>query len=219
MKLLIIEDDKNILSFLNRGLEENGYVLDSALNGKDGEYLATTNSYDVIILDWMLPLKNGIDVLKSLREKSVTTPILMLSAKTETKDKIQGLRDGCDDYLSKPFDFNELEARLEVLYRRNLSSNANNKIEFKDITINIETKILMKNHKEIKLSSKEYELLLFLIKHKNSFVSKGMIESGLWNNKEFINSNVIQVTIYNLRKKIGKDSIKSFRGLGYKVEL
>lgn len=219
MKLLIIEDDINILSFLKRGFEEDGYILDSATNGDDGEYLACINSYDIIILDWMLPLKNGIEVLKSLRTKNILTPILMLTAKGEIKDKIQGLKGGCDDYLSKPFSFDELEARIEALYRRSLFFNATNKIQFQDITIDIDTKIVTKNNIKLDLTSKEYELLMFLIKHKNSFVSKPQIEVGLWNNEEFINSNVIQVTIHNLRKKIGKEFIKSFRGLGYKIEV
>lgn len=219
MKILIIEDDTDILSFLQRGLEEDGYIIDSALDGEDGEYLATVNSYDVIILDWMLPLKSGIEVLKSLREQNITTPILMLTAKDETSDKVQGLKTGCDDYLSKPFNFDELEARIEALYRRSLSLNASNKIEFKNISIDIDKKIITKDNQTLKLSSKEYELLIFLIKNKNSFVSKIMIEEGLWNNEEFINSNVIQVTIHNLRKKIGKEIIKSFRGLGYKIEI
>jgi len=219
MKLLIIEDDTDILSFLKRGLEEDGYIIDSSLNGEDGEYLATINIYDVIILDWMLPLKSGIEVLKSLRGKNITTPILMLTARGETKDKIQGLREGCDDYLSKPFSFDELEARTQALYRRSLSLNASNQILFQDICINIDTKTVTKDNKSIKLSSKEYELLLFLIKHKNSFVSRAMIEESLWNSEEFVNSNVIQVTIYHLRKKIGKELIQNFRGLGYKIEI
>jgi len=219
MKILIVEDDKDILSFLKRGLVESGYVLDTASNGIDGEYLALLNTYDVIILDWMLPQKSGIDVVNSLRSKNITTPVLMLSAKSQTKDKVCGLREGCDDYLCKPFSFDELEARLESLYRRSISSNITNKINFKDIEIDIETKIVTKNHKPLKLSAKEYELLLFLIKHKNSFVSKMMIENALWSNEEFINSNVIQVTMHNLRKKISKAYIKSLRGLGYKLEI
>lgn len=219
MKILIIEDDTDILSFLKRGLKEDGYTIDSALNGEDGEYLATVNAYDVIILDWMLPLKSGIEVLKSLRDKNITTPVLMLTAKSETKDKVRGLKTGCDDYLSKPFSFDELEARIQALYRRSLSLNVSNKIVFQDICINIDTKTVIKENKKVNLSSKEYELLMFLIKHKNSFVSKTMIEEGLWNNEEFINSNVIQVTIHNLRKKIGKEFIQSFRGLGYKIEI
>ncbi len=219
MKLLIIEDDNNILSFLIRGFEEDGYIVDNATDGNDGEYLAIMNTYDAIILDWMLPNKSGIDIVKSLRDKNISTPILMLTAKGEIPDKIQGLRTGCDDYLSKPFSFDELQARIEALYRRVLSSNNTNIIEFKNIKIDLDKKVVMQNSDILALSAKEYELLIFLIKHKNSFVSKSMIEDGLWSNEEFINSNVIQVTIHNIRKKVGKDLIKNFRGLGYKIEI
>ena len=219
MKLLIIEDDIDILSFLNKGLQEEGYIIDTATNGEDGEYLALVNIYDLIILDWMLPLKNGIEVLKKLRANHILAPVLMLTAKGEIANKVQGLKTGADDYLSKPFSFDELEARIEALYRRNISTNATNIIKFNNIIIDIDTKIVKNNDKIINLSAKEYELLVYLIKNKNSYVSKTMIEDGLWNNEEFINSNVIQVTIHNLRKKIGKEYIKNFRGLGYKLEI
>ena len=219
MKLLIIEDDIDILSFLTKGLQEEGYIIDTATNGEDGEYLALVNIYDLIILDWMLPLKNGIEVLKKLRANHILTPVLMLTAKGEIANKVQGLKTGADDYLSKPFSFDELEARIEALYRRNISTNATNIIKFNNIIIDIDTKIVKNNDKIINLSAKEYELLFYLIKNKNSYVSKTMIEDGLWNNEEFINSNVIQVTMHNLRKKIGKEYIKNFRGLGYKIEI
>ena len=219
MKLLIIEDDIDILSFLTKGLQEEGYIIDTATNGEDGEYLALVNIYDLIILDWMLPLKNGIEVLKKLRANHILTPVLMLTAKGEIANKVQGLKTGADDYLSKPFSFDELEARIEALYRRNISTNATNIIKFNNIIIDIDTKIVKNNDKIINLSAKEYELLIYLIKNKNSYVSKTMIEDGLWNNEEFINSNVIQVTMHNLRKKIGKEYIKNFRGLGYKIEI
>ena len=218
MKLLIIEDDENILSFLKRGFSEDGYIVDSALDGEDGEYLATMNSYDVIILDWMLPLKNGIEVISSLREKNITTPTVILSAKGETEDKIVGLKHGADDYLSKPFSFAELEARVEALYRRNISQGVNI-LTIGDIEINSDTKRVTKKSQNIELSAKEYELLMFLLKNKNAYVSNAMIEEQLWNNQEYINSNVIQVTIYHLRKKLCKEFIKSNRGLGYKIEI
>lgn len=218
MKLLIIEDDTNILSFLKRGFEEDGYVVDSASDGEDGEYLATTNSYDVIILDWMLPLKNGIEVLRSLRNNKITTPTIMLSAKGEIQDKVSGLSVGADDYLSKPFSFEELKARVQALHRRKISSGVN-EILIKDVTINIDDKIVVQNNEKVVLTAKEYELLIFLIKHKNAMVSNAMIEEQLWNNQEYINSNVIQVTIYHLRKKLGKEFIQSTRGLGYKIEI
>ncbi len=218
MKLLIIEDDANILSLLQRAFSEDGYVVDSAMDGEEGEYLALMNSYDVIILDWMLPLKNGIEVISSLREKNITTPTIMLSAKGETEDKIVGLKHGADDYLSKPFSFTELEARVEALYRRNISQGMT-LLKIGDIEIDSDNKIVTKNRQRVELTSKEYELLMFFFKNKNAYVSNSMIEEQLWNNQEYINSNVIQVTVYHLRKKLGKELIKSNRGLGYKVAI
>ncbi len=219
MKLLIVEDDEKILSFLKRGFEEDGYVIDCALDGADGIYLATLNHYDVIILDWMLPLKDGIEVLDSLRSADITTPVLMLSAKDGINDTVEGLKNGADDYLSKPFSFEILKARIEALYRRVVSPQAKNSIEFGNIKVNLDTKNVTYDDNLLSLSQKEYELLLFLIKHKNSYVSKAQIQEALWNNEEFISSNVIEVTVHNLRKKINKKFIKSFRGLGYKVEI
>ena len=218
MKLLIIEDDKNILSLLQRAFSEDGYVVDSAMDGEDGEYLAVMNSYDVIILDWMLPLKNGIEVISSIREKNITTPTIMLSAKGETEDKIVGLKHGADDYLSKPFSFAELEARVEALYRRNISQGVT-LLKIGEVEIDSDRRKVTKNRQRVELTSKEYELLMFLFKNKNAYVSNAMIEEQLWNNQEYINSNVIQVTVYHLRKKLGKELIKSNRGLGYKVEV
>lgn len=218
MKLLIIEDDENILSLLQRAFSEDDYVVDSAMDGEEGEYLALMNSYDVIILDWMLPLKNGIEVISSLREKNITTPTIILSAKGETEDKIVGLKHGADDYLSKPFSFAELEARVEALYRRNISQGVT-LLKIGDIEIDCDKRKVTKNEQEVELTSKEYELLMFFFKNKNTYVSNAMIEEQLWNNQEYINSNVIQVTVYHLRKKLGKEFIKSNRGLGYKVEV
>ncbi|SHO81732.1 DNA-binding response regulator [hydrothermal vent metagenome] len=218
MKLLLIEDDENILSLLKRGFEEDGNSVDTALDGGDGEYLALLNSYDIIVTDWMLPFKSGIEIIKSIREKNITTPVIMLSAKDEIEDKITGLKYGADDYIAKPFSFAELSARVEALHRRNIS-NGLNLITLGDISINIDTKIVTKASKIIELTAKEYELLMFLIKYKNGYVSNSMIEEQLWNNQEYINSNVIQVTIYHLRKKLGKELIKSNRGLGYKIAI
>ncbi len=218
MKILIIEDDENILSFLKRGFEEEGYIIDSSTDGEEGEYLATTNKYDLIILDWMLPNKSGIEILQSLREQNITTLIIMLTAKDEIDEKVQGLSCGADDYMSKPFSFKELLARAIALYRRSISSSTN-RLQIKDVVIDIDAKIVKKDDQEITMTQKEYELLLFLFKNKNKLVSNSIIEEQLWSNEEYINSNVIQVTIYNLRKKFGKDFIKSSRGLGYKIEI
>ena len=218
MKILIIEDDKNILSFLTRGFEEDGFTVDSATTGDDGEYLATVNQYDVIILDWMLPNKSGIEILESLKQKGITTPIIMLTAKSMLKDKINGFKTGADDYLTKPFEYEELLVRVEALYRRSVNSGSS-VIKLKNLTIDIDNKIVKKDGKLLKLTRKEYELLTFFIKNRNAVISKDMIEEQLWNNETFINSNVISVTIHHLRAKIGKDMISSNRGLGYKLEI
>jgi DNA-binding response OmpR family regulator len=218
MKILLIEDDTHIIAFLKRGLLEDGHHVEISQDGEEGEYLASINSYDLIILDWMLPSKSGIEILESLRKKHILIPILMLTAKGEIEDKVRGLNSGADDYLPKPFSYVELLARIEALYRRSLS-NGKNEFIIDDLNIDMIKKIVTKNDSEITLSAKEYELLFFLIKNKNTMVSTSMIEEHLWNCEEFINSNVIQVTIYNLRKKIGKNLIKSFRGLGYKIEI
>ena len=217
MKILIVEDDKNILSLLQSAFVEENHIVDVAKDGEDGEYLATMNHYDVIILDWMLPKMSGLDVLHSLRKQDINTPVLMLTAKGEIADKVTGLNSGADDYLAKPFSLEELQARVEALYRR-IVSNGKNTITIKDISIDINDKIVKKDDETVPLTAKEYELLMFLVKQKNSYVSKFMIEEQLWTNEDFKQSNVIQVTIYHIRKKLGKDLIKNFKGLGYKIE-
>ena len=217
MKVLIIEDDEAILNMLKRGLEDEDFVVDTATNGEDGEYMAESNHYDVIILDWMLPQKSGIEVLKSLRDKNVLTPILMLTAKDTTDNKVEGLNSGADDYLPKPFSFDELLARLNAIYRRS-ALKGSNKIVIENIEIDFEAKIVKKDGKIVDLTAKEYELLEFLVANRGSVVSTEMIQEQLWNSEEFITSNVIQVIIYRLRNKLSKDLIKSKRNLGYYIE-
>ena len=217
MKVLIIEDDESILNMLKRGLEDEDFVVDTALNGEDGEYLASTNHYDVIILDWMLPKKSGIEVLKSLRDKGILTPVLMLTAKDTTDNKIEGLNSGADDYLPKPFSFDELLARLNAIYRRS-ALKGSNKVTIGNIEIDFDAKLVKKDGKIVDLTAKEYELLEFLVANRGSLVSSQMIQDQLWNNDEFIESNVIQVIIYRLRNKLSKDLIKSKRNLGYYIE-
>ena len=217
MKILIVEDDKNILSLLESALTEENHVVDTAENGADGAYLASMHHYDVIILDWMMPQMSGLDVLQTLRKNSITTPVLMLTAKGEIEDKVLGLKSGADDYLPKPFSIEELLARIEALYRR-VVSNGNTTITIQNITIEIDKRSVTKDGKKVALSAKEYALLMFLVKRKNSYVSKFMIEEQLWTNEETTQSNVIEVTIYHIRKKLGKSLIKSYKGLGYKIE-
>lgn len=218
MKLLIVEDEQSILKLLKEGFEEDDFIVETARDGDEALYMASLNRYDVIILDWMLPQKSGIEVVESLRAQAIYVPIIMLTAKDEIKDRIEGLRCGADDYLSKPFSFEELEARVIALHRR-ASFDGSNTIKLQNITIDTDKKLVKKDNELIELTSKEYELLLFLIQHKNSYVSKFMIEEQLWRDQEFVVSNVIEVTIFNLRKKLFKQLIKNFRGLGYKIEI
>lgn len=219
MKILIVEDDKNILGLLEKGFLDNNYIIDKADNGEDGKFLAMINTYDVIILDWMLPKISGIELLKNLREENIKTPILMLTAKDNIEDKVKGLKTGCDDYLSKPFNFEELVARIEALYRRYKNNYSSDTISINDIKILKDKKQVFKNDTELVLTSKEFEILMLLIENKNSYISKSMIEDMIYNNEQIISSNVVSVTIYNLRKKIGNEIIKNFRGLGYKIEI
>jgi DNA-binding response OmpR family regulator len=218
MKILLVEDDKHIHSFLTRGFQEDDIIFDSAICGDDGEYLASTNTYDLIILDWMLPEMSGIEILESIRDKGISTPVIMLTAKSMLEDKLKGLRVGADDYLTKPFEYDELIARMEALYRRSIN-NGQNTIQIKDLVVDLNAKIVFKDNIALNLSSKEYELLAFFIKNKNCYITSSMIEDQLWNNESFISSNVISVTMHNLRKKIGKDTIINSRGLGYKLEI
>jgi len=217
VKILTVEDDLNILYLLKENFKEEGFIIDIAENGDDGEYLATVNQYDIIILDWMLPKKSGFEVLKTLRNKNIITPVIMLTAKGDIDDKIKGLKTGADDYLAKPFSLQELQARIEAIYRR-VATNGQNIIAIKDVVIDMDKKIVMKKSSVIDLTAQEYELLMLLVKRKNSYVSKMMIEEYLWTNEKYKKSDSIPVLIYHLRLKLGKDFIKSIKGLGYKIE-
>ncbi len=173
--------------------------------------------FDVIVLDWMMPNLDGLETLKAMRKKSITTPVIMLTAKSEIDDKIEGLGWGADDYLAKPFNFKELIARVEALDRR-ATNGGSNSIDIGNIEIDLKTKLVKKANKTINLTAKEYEFLLLLIKNRGSYLSKLTIEDTLWVD-EVPRSNAVQVNIYNLRKKLGKGFIKSFKGLGYKIEI
>jgi len=217
MKLLIVEDDQAILAFLKRGFSEDGHSVDVAEDGADAEYLAGMHHYDVIVLDWMLPEKSGLEVIEALRQAEIHTPVILLTAKADIEDKIAGLRGGADDYLTKPFVYAELLARVEALHRR-VMSDGSNSITLGEVTIDTYAKTVSLQGKNIPMTKKEYELLLFLMQHHNRIISSQMIEEQLWSQDAYVNSNVIQVTVYNIRKKLGKERIRSYRGLGYKFE-
>jgi two-component system, OmpR family, copper resistance phosphate regulon response regulator CusR len=219
MKILIIEDDEKIVSFLKKGLVEECYVVDSATNGDEGLYLANVNEYDLILLDIQLPVKNGIEVCKSLRDSNNQTPIIMLTAKDSIEDKIKGLDIGANDYLAKPFSFAELLARIRVQLRSNNSVLL--KLSIADLELDLLNKTATRANENIVLTSKEFTLLEFLIKNKDRVLSETMINSALSSFEDSNISNIVNVYIYRLRnkidKKFDKKLIKTIRGIGFKI--
>lgn len=218
MRILLVEDEKNMASFIKRGLEEERYLVDIARNGADAFFLAETNPYDLIILDVMLPDTNGFAICKDLRKKKIDTFILMLTARDDVQDKILGLKTGADDYLSKPFEFNELLARIGALLRRK-RLDKNPILKVVDLELNQLTHKVIRAKKEIFLTSKEYSLLEYLMLHANQVVTRTQISEHVWNEDFDSLTNVIDVFINRLRNKIDRDSkkklIHSLHGTGY----
>jgi len=219
MKILVIEDDIKIVNFLKKGLKEEGYIVDTGYDGDEGIYLALMNKYDVILLDIMMPIKDGIEVCKTLRKKDINTPIIMLTAKDTIDDKVKGLDIGADDYLSKPFSFDELLARIRVQLRD--KSTSSSKLVIDDLELDLLTKVAKRGDDNIPLTAKEFLLLEFLIKNKNSILSENAIYSALSSIDDTTQSNTISVYIYRLRNKIdkpySKKLIKTVRGMGFKI--
>lgn len=220
MKILIIEDDVKIVNFLKKGLEEESYSIDYSHNGEEGLYLASVNSYDLILLDIMLPLLNGIEVCKKLRASNINTPVIMLTAKDSIEDTIKGLDIGANDYLPKPFSFSELLARIRVQLRAKDSTQTTLKIA--DLELDLLAKTAKRADKDITLTAKEFSLLEYLIKNQNKVLSETVLGSMLNNMDESNISNIVNVYIYRLRNKIDKPYekklIKTIRGLGFKID-
>ena len=218
MKVLIVEDDK-ILSDTIKQCIEKKYNVEQAFDGYEGYMYAKENIYDIIILDLMMPEMNGYDLLSKLRREEIFTPVLILSAKDSLNDKVKGLSIGADDYLAKPFEREELLARLEALIRRNHGFYANNTIEFKDLKMNLENRKAYINDKEINLQGKQFDLLEYLIHSKNTIITKEQIFDKIWGFDSDTSTNVIEVYASALRKelkKYGYDKyIKTLRGVGY----
>jgi heavy metal response regulator len=218
MRILLVEDEKKIAGFIKRGLTEEKYIVDTAFDGEQGLYLAEVNPYDLIILDIMLPLKDGISVCRELRENHINIPVLMLTAKDEVKDKVLGLDCGADDYLTKPFAFAEFLARVRALMRRKTRSKSPI-LEAADLRLDQLTHKVTRAGKEIELSSKEYMLLEYLMLNANTVITRTMILEHVWH-EDFDNfTNIIDVYINYLRKKIDRDFtkklIRTIRGTGY----
>ena len=219
MKILIIEDDIKIINFLKKGLVEECYVVDYSTNGDEGLYLASVNEYDLILLDIMLPIKDGMEVCKALRVANNQTPIIMLTAKDSIEDKIKGLDIGANDYLAKPFSFAELLARIRVQLRTNQTTQT--KISIADLELYLLNKTAIRSNENIILTAKEFTLLEYLIKNKDRVLSETTISSALSSFEDSNMSNIVNVYIYRLRNKIDKNFdkklIKTVRGIGFKI--
>jgi len=221
MKILIVEDEKKVASFLKKGFEQEYYSVDFALDGKEGLKYALLNEYDLIILDIMLPLMDGISLLKEIRKEKIETPVLMLTAKDTIDDKVGGLDSGADDYLAKPFAFEELLARVRALLRRK-QKDKTLILTVDDLSMDTQTHKVTKASKEIILTPKEYAVLEYLIRNKNHVVSRMKLTEHVYEYQFDPNTNVIDVYINKLRNKIDKDSnhqvLHTIRGIGYMIK-
>lgn len=217
MKILIVEDEHKIATSIKKGFEQESWICDLAFDGEDGYDLAVSESYDVIILDLMLPKKDGISIAMDLRSQGIHTPILMLTAKGEIDDKVVGLNSGADDYLVKPFAFEELIARVQALTRRP-EQIKNEELIINNLNLNTKTQQVKQNNKVVSLSKKEYQLLEYLMKNKGRTVSKDEIISHVWSYESDVLPNTVEVFVKYLRNKLGKDLVKTIRGFGYIIK-
>ncbi len=221
MRILVVDDDRRLCAVIKRGLLEEGYAVDLAYDGEEGEYLAEVNPYDLIILDIMLPSRDGIQVCHDLRAKKVNTPILMLTAKDTVEDRVKGLDTGADDYLVKPFAFNELLARVRALLRREGMSKSP-ELRVAELTMNTLTRQVWRGQRPIELTTKEYVILEYLMRHPNAVVTRTMIEEHAWDYDFDSLSNLVDVYIRRLRRKIDNERedslIQTVRGAGYRLK-
>lgn len=218
MRLLVVEDERQIASFLERGLKEEGYAVDVVHNGNDALDWAVAVEYDAIVLDVLLPGRDGFAVCREIRARGATTPVLMLTARDAVDDRVNGLDSGADDYLVKPFAFKELLARLRAITRRQ-SDSRSTELRIADLTLNTLTHTAQRGERRIELTTKEYNLLEFLMRHPNRVLSRTQIAEHVWNLDFVAESNVVDVYIRYLRRKIDDESdlklIKTVRGSGY----
>ncbi|MCX5900725.1 MAG: response regulator transcription factor [Proteobacteria bacterium] len=220
MRILVVEDEKKIAGFIKRGLKEEGYAVDVATDGDEGYELASVNDYDLIILDIMLPKCDGVTLCKKLRSDRVETPVIMLTAKTSVQDKVTGLDAGANDYLTKPFAFEELLARIRVLLRRTVQPAT--RLQVADLALDLLSHKVTRADRDIILSSREFALLEYLMRNAGAVVTRTMISEHVWDIDFDTSTNVIDVYINYLRNKIDADFdkklIQTIRGRGYMLK-
>lgn len=218
MRILVVEDEKKVASFIKRGLEEEKYEVETASDGEEGLKMALEKTYDLVVMDWMLPRKDGLTVIKELREKKIVTPVLMLTAKDSLEDIIAGLDSGSDDYLTKPFAFAELLARVRALLRRS-EMDKGAELRFADLRLDPVTHKVWRQEKEIDLTAKEYGLLEYFMRNPNQVLTRTMIADHVWDYTFDTFTNIIDVYVNYLRKKIDREAdkklIHTVRGVGY----
>ena len=219
MKLLLVEDDKTISDFILSGLKQAGYTTDHAVDGIDGMHLALTETYDLMILDIMLPGVDGLTIIEKIRKTRINTPVIVLSAKRSIDDRIKGLHTGADDYLTKPFSFSELLARIQALLRRASGIIEPTSITVGDLTINLLSREVKRDDEIIELQPKEFALLKYLAQNSGTVLSKTAILERLWDYNFDPQTNVVDVLVCRLRNKIDKSfetkMIQTLRGIGY----
>lgn len=223
MKILLIEDEVKMAESIKLGLSENGFNIDLSFNGKEGLGLALNNNYDVIVSDVILPKITGIEICKQVRNENIKTPILLLTALASMDDKLVGFDNGADDYLTKPFEFKELLARINALIRRSkLKEEAQSFLRVKDLEIDLDKKTVQRNKIQIDLTAREFDLVVYFIENKNKVISKKEIAEDVWDIHFDTGTNIIEVYVNYLRKKIDKDFdeklIQTIHGRGYTLK-
>ncbi|MBI5492138.1 MAG: response regulator transcription factor [Deltaproteobacteria bacterium] len=218
MRILIIEDEKKVAAFIKRGLEQESYAVDVVEDGVEGQHYAEVNEYDAIILDIMLPKKSGLEILRELKASGVKAPVLLLTARDTVEDRVKGLNVGADDYLTKPFAFEELLARLRVLMRR--GSYGSPVLKFADLSLDPATRKARRGKIEVELTVKEYALLEYLLRNPNRVLTRTLIAEHVWDQTFDSETNVVDVYINHLRSKIDtkdftRKLIHTVRGVGY----
>lgn len=220
MRILVVEDEKRLAEVIKKGLVEEGYSVDVAYDGAEGQYMAESASYDLVILDIMLPKKDGVTICQELRIRGINIPILMLTAKDSVEDRVKGLDSGADDYLVKPFAFSELVARVRALLRREALSKAS-KLQVGNLVMDTLTREVWRGDKKIELTAKEYAILEYFMRHPNMVVTRTMLMEKVWDYDFEGISNVIDVYIRRLRLKLDEEGaesiIETVRGAGYRL--
>ncbi len=220
MRILVVEDERRLSTVIKKGFVEDGFAVDQAFDGEDGQFLAETEQYDLIVLDIMLPKIDGLTLCKNIRTKNIKTPILMLTAKSSTEDKVAGLDSGADDYLTKPFSFVEFRSRVHALIRRS-HQEASPVLSVEDLELNPLKHSVSRKGTPIKLTPKEFAILEILLRHKGEVVTRTMITEHVWDYNFDGMSNVVDVFVASLRKKVDakgkKKIIETVHGVGFRI--